>query len=275
MKLELTFLLPLLSLASSSAIPSLELKELAKRRMSVRGWSESNSWYRPSFLMGQGTSCMNEYVPVTRAIYWPKELMDEHKRTRSNDIGLCTFEGQMAHEYDCYSAGYFPTLQRDQSKNNCPETVEEFVQRVQDFSKKGDWKPPISNDEAWKGARILMPAEVFDGSEGQTSGGAGTMGFMGGIVSALLEAAKKAEEQAKGVPAMGMPNRSPLPPAAVQPGIKQGCLTWYVAKEGDSCYWIAQNNGIDLGHFYELNPALNEGGECAGLWLGYAYCLRV
>lgn len=34
---------------------------------------------------------------------------------------------------------------------------------------------------------------------------------------------------------------------------------------------MADKYGITLAEFYELNPAL--GGDCSGLWSGYAYCI--
>ena len=44
-------------------------------------------------------------------------------------------------------------------------------------------------------------------------------------------------------------------------------------KEGVYCYDIAQAAGISLDRLYEWNPAL--GGDCSGLWPGYAYCVKV
>jgi hypothetical protein len=42
---------------------------------------------------------------------------------------------------------------------------------------------------------------------------------------------------------------------------------------GKYCQDMADSSGIMLAKLYELNPAL--GGDCSGLWAGYAYCIRL
>ena len=42
-------------------------------------------------------------------------------------------------------------------------------------------------------------------------------------------------------------------------------------EDGVYCADMADNAGISLETLYELNPAL--GDDCAGLWVGYAYCI--
>ncbi|KAF6812966.1 LysM domain-containing protein [Colletotrichum plurivorum] len=63
------------------------------------------------------------------------------------------------------------------------------------------------------------------------------------------------------------------PPGPTQEGIVEGCRSYYVAAAGDGCWAIADTHGIALDDLYEWNPALNVGGECAGLWPDYAYCV--
>ncbi|RPA73134.1 hypothetical protein BJ508DRAFT_216419 [Ascobolus immersus RN42] len=74
-------------------------------------------------------------------------------------------------------------------------------------------------------------------------------------------------------PADAVPPSTKKAPAATQKGITSRCTRWHVAKSRDSCYWIAKNNGCSLGAFYAWNKALSDGGECAQLWVGYAYCV--
>lgn len=44
-------------------------------------------------------------------------------------------------------------------------------------------------------------------------------------------------------------------------------------KDGVFCYDMAAAAGISLNELYEYNPAL--GGDCSGLWGGYAYCIEL
>jgi hypothetical protein len=39
------------------------------------------------------------------------------------------------------------------------------------------------------------------------------------------------------------------------------------------CYDMAMNAGISIADLYAWNPAL--GGDCSGLWDGYAYCIHL
>ncbi|KAH7035726.1 uncharacterized protein B0I36DRAFT_347461 [Microdochium trichocladiopsis] len=62
-------------------------------------------------------------------------------------------------------------------------------------------------------------------------------------------------------------------PAPVQNGMASGCKKFYLVKGGDGCWAIANANGINLSDFYIWNPAVNNGGECAGLWPDYYVCI--
>ncbi|KAF4505514.1 hypothetical protein G6O67_007456 [Ophiocordyceps sinensis] len=42
---------------------------------------------------------------------------------------------------------------------------------------------------------------------------------------------------------------------------------------GESCWSIAQKNGIDLNDFFTWNPIV--GRDCSGLWAGYHFCIGV
>src|SRR5690606_28353661 len=62
-------------------------------------------------------------------------------------------------------------------------------------------------------------------------------------------------------------------PGPTQEGINKACKKWHVAKATDSCHSISEDSGVTLEKFYSWNPAVNEGGECMELWIGYAVCI--
>lgn len=64
-------------------------------------------------------------------------------------------------------------------------------------------------------------------------------------------------------------------PTNTQAGIPCSCTKFYEAKSGDSCWQVANDNGIELSLFYSLNPVLGAGGEDCGtmLWPKYFYCI--
>ncbi|KAH8660501.1 hypothetical protein BX600DRAFT_400333 [Xylariales sp. PMI_506] len=61
-------------------------------------------------------------------------------------------------------------------------------------------------------------------------------------------------------------------PSPVQTGITSGCTKFYEVQSGDTCYAIAQDNGITLDEFYAWNPAV---GQCTDLELGVYYCISI
>lgn len=63
------------------------------------------------------------------------------------------------------------------------------------------------------------------------------------------------------------------PPGPTQLGIPSDCSKWIMQQSGKYCADMAAGAGITLAVLYRLNPALNMGGECQGLWVGYAYCV--
>ncbi|OQO13610.1 hypothetical protein B0A48_01839 [Cryoendolithus antarcticus] len=64
------------------------------------------------------------------------------------------------------------------------------------------------------------------------------------------------------------------PPGPTQSGISADCNKWVLQKDGVYCYDMAAAAGISLACLYQMNPALNEPSECAGLWAGEAYCIE-
>lgn len=63
------------------------------------------------------------------------------------------------------------------------------------------------------------------------------------------------------------------PPEQVQTGVSCKCNNWIEQADGIFCYDMAETAGISLQTLYDLNPAL--GGDCSGLWAGYAYCVAL
>ncbi|KZL74226.1 LysM domain-containing protein [Colletotrichum tofieldiae] len=64
-------------------------------------------------------------------------------------------------------------------------------------------------------------------------------------------------------------------PTPIQGGMVSGCKEFYFVKSGDGCWAIANDHGIALSDFYLWNPAVNTGGECAGLWPDVYVCVGV
>ena len=68
------------------------------------------------------------------------------------------------------------------------------------------------------------------------------------------------------------PPTGPTAPAPTQTGIVKDCTDWYVVVSGDTCdKVVAKYGNLDLNLFRRWNPAI--GANCAGLWLGNAYCV--
>ncbi|KAF3002842.1 hypothetical protein E8E14_007637 [Neopestalotiopsis sp. 37M] len=64
-------------------------------------------------------------------------------------------------------------------------------------------------------------------------------------------------------------------PTPIQDGMVSGCKEFYLVQPGDGCWAIANDQGIALSDFYLWNPAVNNGGECAGLWSDVYVCVGV
>ncbi|EDN97659.1 hypothetical protein SS1G_12513 [Sclerotinia sclerotiorum 1980 UF-70] len=63
-------------------------------------------------------------------------------------------------------------------------------------------------------------------------------------------------------------------PTPTQSGIVGTCSRWHLAVSGDDCEGIVRMYGtFSLGEFLAWNPSV--GSSCAGLWLGYWYCIGI
>lgn len=67
----------------------------------------------------------------------------------------------------------------------------------------------------------------------------------------------------------------PALPTQTQQGFPKDCKKYVAAKSGDSCWALANGNGVTPEKLYELNPVLGSKGENCGtqIWPGYYYCL--
>lgn len=127
--------------------------------------------------------------------------------------------------------------------------------------------PPVSVDEAYKALNLFDPVAHPYRSDAERREGERKAAL--GVLAPGAVMMHKALNDIFSVP------EQPAPAGPKQNGIVAACKKWHVAKAGDSCYWIAQGNGIPLGDFYNWNPAVNEKSECQGLWVGYMYCVGV
>jgi LysM repeat protein len=64
-------------------------------------------------------------------------------------------------------------------------------------------------------------------------------------------------------------------PSPIQDGMVKGCKRFYFVQPGDGCWAIANAHGIALSDFYAWNPAVNNGGECVGLWPDVYVCVGI
>ncbi|KAF5511762.1 LysM domain-containing protein [Colletotrichum siamense] len=63
-------------------------------------------------------------------------------------------------------------------------------------------------------------------------------------------------------------------PGPTQTGIPDDCADWVLQSDNVYCADMANNAGISLACFYQMNPAVNTtAGECQGLLADYAYCI--
>ncbi|KAF2496690.1 hypothetical protein BU16DRAFT_339422 [Lophium mytilinum] len=67
--------------------------------------------------------------------------------------------------------------------------------------------------------------------------------------------------------------RSTTPEGPTSQGIASNCTNYVTISDGNSCEVIANQAGVTLQQFYQWNPSLQD--SCAGLLVGYAYCVGV
>ncbi|RPA75049.1 hypothetical protein BJ508DRAFT_230411 [Ascobolus immersus RN42] len=279
-----------LDTALSTAIPhpSQPSSSLSRRAFSIGQWLANRAYYRSTSGWGSG-ECLGTHVVRPKVIDWP---------LRSGQVIVCLVANQMAEgvSSECNHEQNVRNRPQDYNLHMCPETFDEFVDKVVTFGRadnpwgtNGDWQVPIGRDEAIRGVAIYLPEEAvpqeYRKYRPQTvpQQGVPNRDHMAPPVVGVNIPAPGVPDRGHmtpppaNIPQQGVPDRNhmaPSAPAPTQADIAGGCSNWHVAKEGDSCYWIAENNGVGLGQFYDWNPKVNDGGECRGLWIGYAYCIR-
>ncbi|KAF2803113.1 uncharacterized protein BDZ99DRAFT_338218, partial [Mytilinidion resinicola] len=67
--------------------------------------------------------------------------------------------------------------------------------------------------------------------------------------------------------------RSTTPEGPTSLGIASNCNSYVTISDGNSCEAIANQAGVTLEQFYQWNPSLQD--SCAGLLVGYSYCVGV
>jgi len=69
----------------------------------------------------------------------------------------------------------------------------------------------------------------------------------------------------------------PAKPTATQTGLAANCNKFVQAGDGDGCWKLAHDAGIDLSLFFKWNPVMGAGGENCGtqIWPEYYYCVSV
>ena len=70
---------------------------------------------------------------------------------------------------------------------------------------------------------------------------------------------------------------TPAKPTATQSGLTPTCNKFVQAQDGDGCWKLANDAGVDSSLFYKWNLVLGEDGKNCGtqIWPGYYYCVGV
>lgn len=64
-------------------------------------------------------------------------------------------------------------------------------------------------------------------------------------------------------------------PSPIQPGFVTNCAGFTPAAAGDTCWGLAQGNGIGLNAFLSMNPQVHGIQGCGqSIWSGYHYCVN-
>ncbi|KAK2762520.1 LysM domain-containing protein [Colletotrichum kahawae] len=64
-------------------------------------------------------------------------------------------------------------------------------------------------------------------------------------------------------------------PSSIHEGTTPNCNKWAEAQDGDYCWKMANDAGIELSSFYEWNTVPANGDSCDMIWPGYFYCIGV
>lgn len=96
----------------------------------------------------------------------------------------------------------------------------------------------------------------------------GTIGFTPAPSTTPVPSSTIKPTSAKATPTNGIATPTP-----VQAGLISTCNKFYLVKDNDNCYDIAQTYKISLDQFYAWNPAV--GSSCATLWPRYYVCVSI
>ncbi|KAF9876845.1 hypothetical protein CkaCkLH20_05691 [Colletotrichum karsti] len=105
--------------------------------------------------------------------------------------------------------------------------------------------------------------------------GRGTAAGTSPSSSATVTITKSGPSSTVAVPSTTTSSGSGATPTPIQDGMVAGCKEFYYVVAGDGCWAIANDHGIALSDFYLWNPAVNNGGDCFGLWSNVYVCVGV
>ncbi|KAK1855401.1 LysM domain-containing protein [Colletotrichum chrysophilum] len=74
---------------------------------------------------------------------------------------------------------------------------------------------------------------------------------------------------------MSVPTSEPTAvstPSPIHKRTTPNCNKWAEAQDGDYCFKMANDAGIELSSFYEWNTVLANGDSCDMIWPGCFYC---
>ncbi|RPA73549.1 hypothetical protein BJ508DRAFT_418988 [Ascobolus immersus RN42] len=237
----LSLLLLILPLASSSAIPASASSHALHKRWYTFRWA-SKALYRSYGTVGVKLTCNN----TPGEAFEPGLIRDESQyfnwpwSLRGKPLKV------VRRMWRCRS----DTIVAWDEWDEFPKNEEDLANLL--VSEGSSWNPPIDKNEAYRAMHAVDPQE-FPHKD--------------------YNAKVQAQLNALTTKLSAAVNNFAASSAPIVPGVSKNCKKFHKAKGGDSCYWIAKNNGVTLAKFYQWNKKVNEGGECSQLWVGYRYCV--
>ncbi|KAJ5538227.1 hypothetical protein N7494_007706 [Penicillium frequentans] len=121
--------------------------------------------------------------------------------------------------------------------------------------------PLVKSDCSGMSIGIYYCVSTYPG--GSTPGFPGYATVSSSPVSSTVVAESKSVKASTGI----------LTPSPIQTGMVSTCNKFYKVITDDSCYDIANDNGISLSSFYDWNPAVKT--DCSGLQADEYVCVAV
>jgi hypothetical protein len=139
---------------------------------------------------------------------------------------------------------------------------------VEDFTA---WNPAVGSACSGLEPDFYVCVGLASTSTESSSAGTSTTGR----VTSSPSSSSSSSSTSSAPPSSTTSNAAEATPSPIQDGMVAGCKKFYLVQSGDGCWAIANDNAIALSDFYVWNPAVNNGGECVGLWPDVYVCVGI